>query len=132
MSKKTISQFILVILMAFVWLWNGGVFADHGDVKKGGYDLYWKNKIALAHDNAIINDSLVPIFLELTESLETNGDNGDIFVGSIRRTFSEDHYVGWILEVVDEIEVKAKAGEKRKFYRFEKQLVFDLRMKEKK
>jgi len=117
------------VLIVIVCLLIGGAFlyADHGDVKKGGYDLYWKNKIALAHDDAIINDSLFSIFLEITESFGTDGDTGDVFIGSKRRTFSDDHYRGWVLEIVDEIEVKAKAGEKRKFYRFEKQLAFDLR-----
>jgi len=102
------------------------LYADHG-LKKKGYDLYWKNKIALADNDAMVIDSLVPYFLEAAESFPTDSMTGELVTGSDRRCYSDDHLIGWILKIVDKVEVKSEDGEMRKFYRIEKHLVFDLR-----
>ena len=104
------------------------VFAEQGSVKKAGYDLYWKNKIALAPEAAIVNYNLVPDFLEATEGFATDGETGDLLTGSIRRSVSHDRRIGWIMEVIKQSVVTNDSGEVRTFYNIETQLVFDLRV----
>jgi len=131
MNMKTSAIIAVIGITMITMVLVSPMFAGLAE-KERGHNLYWKNKIALATDDAIINDSLFSIFLEITESFETDSETGDLLSGSQRRTFSDDHYMGWVLEIVDEIEVKSITGEKRKFYRFEKQLAFDLRTREEK
>lgn len=106
------------------------IHAGHG-IKKGGQDLYWKNWIALADDDAFVNDSLVPSFLDATESFLTNSTTGGLVTGSQRRTYSPDRQVGWLLVVNRSVEVKSEGGKFDKLYAIEALLVFDFRVEEK-
>lgn len=114
---------VLVLLFATVFA---------GERKKQGYDLYWKNKIALASDDAVVVDELVPEFLTAPEGFQTDSKTGELVTGSQRRTYSPDHQMGWVLTVNKSAEVKSEKGEIQKLYSIETQLVFDLRQIEKK
>ena len=58
------------------------IHAEQGKVKDG-YDAYWQNRIALAPENAYINDTLVLVFLVASESFDTDTATGEILTGAI-------------------------------------------------
>lgn len=128
---------VVVLLTLIGWSFAG---ADHG-IKKGGHDLYWKNRIALADDGAFINDSLVPSFLGAEESLPIDTNTGEFIIGSERRAYSPDRQIGWLLRVTQKADVISgyatpdTLNENRqinKIYGIKTHLVFDLRTEGKK
>lgn len=121
----------VLIVMVCLLIGVALLSADHS-VKKGGYDLYWKNRIALADDDAFVNDSLVGSFLDAKESLELDAVTGEFTIGSERRGYSPDHQIGWLLQVTQKAEVKNAKGQINKIYSIKSHLVFDLRTEGKK
>ena len=126
---KQENSFLLVVVIVCILF--AAAYADHS-VKKSGHDLYWKNWIALADDDAFVNDSLVKSFLDAGESLWIDSITGELVVGSERRAYSPNRQVGWLLRVIQKAEVKNESGQVNKIYSIKTHLVFDFRIEEKK
>lgn len=90
----------LVALFCVVVLTNIAVFVIAGqEKKKDGHDAYWQNRLSFATDDAIINQPLVPQFLNAPESFPIDETTGDVIPGSTRRAYSSDHNVGRLFTI---------------------------------